>query len=193
MISDCNEPIIYLVCLISLFQKKTKYSATRRLLLKQKLLKKAGVLLVQEQSNKVTERESTLNERVPPLKLSGLSVQELQELCKELHRKCDTVDEARYDIEAKVLKNEKELVDLNAKINELKGGKRPNLKRVKKSADAMLGALTEAKLSSKSDFKSNLKTVKKDKKEEEKVDPGDWRKNVESMSGMEGRKKLFNS
>lgn len=58
-------------------------------------------------------------------------------------------------------------MDLNAKINELKGGKRPNLKRVKKSADAMLGALTEAKLSSKADFKSNLKTVKKDKKEEE--------------------------
>lgn len=43
--------------------------------------------------------------------------------------------------------------------------KRPNLKRVKKSADDMLGALSDTKLM-KADFKANLKTVKK---EEEKV------------------------
>lgn len=43
--------------------------------------------------------------------------------------------------------------------------KRPNLKRVKKSADDMLGALADNKLM-KADFKANLKTVKK---EEEKV------------------------
>lgn len=33
----------------------------------------------------------------------------LQTLCKELHHKIDTVDEERYDIEAKVLKNNKEV------------------------------------------------------------------------------------
>lgn len=43
---------------------------------------------------------------------------------------------------------------------------RTKLKRVKKTADDMLGALTESKMSSKADFKANLKTVKK---EEEKV------------------------
>lgn len=32
-----------------------------------------------------------------------------QELCKELHRKIDTVDDARYDLEVKVSKNEKEV------------------------------------------------------------------------------------
>lgn len=42
--------------------------------------------------------------------------------------------------------------------------KRPNLKRVKKSADAMLGSLDTRVM--KADFKANLKTVKK---EEEKV------------------------
>lgn len=42
--------------------------------------------------------------------------------------------------------------------------KRPNLKRVKKSADAMLGSLDSRVM--KADFKANLKTVKK---EEEKV------------------------
>lgn len=33
-----------------------------------------------------------------------------QELCKDLHRKIDEVDEARYDLEAKVSKNEKEVL-----------------------------------------------------------------------------------
>lgn len=33
----------------------------------------------------------------------------LQELCKELHRKIDVVDEARYDMEVKVAKNDQEV------------------------------------------------------------------------------------
>lgn len=33
----------------------------------------------------------------------------LQELCKELHRKVDLVDEARYDVEVKVAKNDQEV------------------------------------------------------------------------------------
>lgn len=35
-----------------------------------------------------------------------------QELCKELHRKIDVVDEARYDLEMKVAKNETEVMVL---------------------------------------------------------------------------------
>lgn len=57
-----------------------------------------------------------------------------------------------------------QLNTLNEKVVSLKGKKRPNLKRVKKSGD-MLGGFAEAK-STKADFKANLKTVKK---EEEKV------------------------
>lgn len=59
-----------------------------------------------------------------------------------------------------------QILSLTQKIYELKGKmKRPNLKRVKKSAGAMLGALTDNRVM-KADFKANLKTVKK---EEEKV------------------------
>lgn len=36
----------------------------------------------------------------------------LKELCKELHRKIDVVDEARYDLEIKVAKNEIEVTNL---------------------------------------------------------------------------------
>ncbi|XP_048013332.1 troponin I4a [Megalobrama amblycephala] len=169
---------------------RSKYSATRRLLLKSKLLRKAESLLVKEKEQKDLERENTLRERAPPLKLSGLSIQELQELCRDLHHKIDVVDEARYDLNIKVARNDAEILSLTQKIYELKGKmKRPNLKRVRKSADAMLGSLDSRVM--KADFKANLKTVKKE--EEKKEEVTDWRKNVEAMSGMEGRKKLFNA
>ncbi|KAM8752100.1 troponin I, slow skeletal muscle-like [Acanthopagrus schlegelii] len=148
-------------------------------------------MLVAESEEKKREKERVVNECYPPLKLSGLSVQELQELCKDLHRKIDVVDEARYDMEMKVDKNEKEIQSLNQKIIDLKGVKRPNLKRVKKTTDDMLGACTDNSKLMKADFKVNLKTVKKEDEKREEVT--DWRKNVEAMSGMEGRKKLFNA
>ncbi|KAK3518147.1 hypothetical protein QTP70_033244 [Hemibagrus guttatus] len=172
-------------------RSKSKYPATRRLLLKTKLLKKAESLLVKEKEQRKIDRDNALNESVPPLKLSGLSVKELQELCKDLHQKIDIVDEARYDLSVKVARNDSEIQSLQQKIYELKGKmSRPKLKRVKKSADDKLGALTDTKLM-KADFKVNLKTVKKE--EEKKEEVTDWRKNVEAMSGMEGRKKLFNA
>ncbi|XP_061629825.1 troponin I, slow skeletal muscle-like [Phyllopteryx taeniolatus] len=149
-------------------------------------------MLEKEKEAKRQERETALNERVPPLQLSGLSVQDLQALCKELHHKIDVVDEERYDINSKVTKTYAELENLSAKIVELKGKmKRPALKRVKISADAMLGALLGAKVKESVDFKANLKTVKKEDEKKEEVT--DWRKNVEAMSGMEGRMKLFNA
>ncbi|XP_049579531.1 troponin I, slow skeletal muscle-like [Syngnathus scovelli] len=156
------------------------------------MLKKAMVLLENDKQVRQEERERILSEKVPELQMSSLSTQELQSLCKELHQKIDTVDEDRYDIALKVAKNDIELRDLSQKIYELKGKmKRPNLKRVRVSADAMLGALLGAKVKESVDFKANLKTVKKE--EEKKEEVTDWRKNVDAMSGMEGRMKLFNA
>ncbi|XP_026773249.1 troponin I, slow skeletal muscle-like [Pangasianodon hypophthalmus] len=173
-------------------KQKPKISASRRLFLKTKILKKASSLLATEKEEKERERERVLSERIPPLQLSGLSLQELQALCRELHQKIDVIDEERYDIAVKVGKNDKEIAELSHKITELKGKmKRPALKRVKISADAMLGALLGAKVRESVDFKANLKTVKKE--EEKKEEVTDWRKNVEAMSGMEGRKKLFDA
>ncbi|XP_051740985.1 troponin I, slow skeletal muscle-like, partial [Ctenopharyngodon idella] len=174
----------------SLLQRKPKISASRRLFLKTRILKKAGILLAEEKEQKKIDREQTLSERAPPLKLPGLSVQDLQNLCKDLHQKIDVVDEERYDIQAKVSKSETEIAELSHKIFELKGKmKRPPLKRVRVSAEAMLGALLGSRHKESIDFKANLKTVKKE--EEKKEEVTDWRKNVDAMSGMEGRKKLF--
>ncbi|XP_077423532.1 troponin I, slow skeletal muscle-like [Vanacampus margaritifer] len=148
-------------------------------------------MLLAESEEKKAERERVLGERSPRPKTSGLSVQELQELCKELHRKIDATDEARYDIALKVDKNENEIASLRQKIVSLKGVRRPSLKRVKKSTDDMLGAYSDPSKLMKADFKANLKTVKKEDEKREEVT--DWRKNVEAMSGMEGRKKLFDA
>ncbi|KAJ0069301.1 hypothetical protein NL108_003232, partial [Boleophthalmus pectinirostris] len=194
---------------------KPKISASRRLFLKTKMLKKAVTMWENEKQIKKDERERVLSERVPALQISGFSLQELQNLCKELHQKIDVADEERYDIAAKVSINDQkvsdgvkkweknfeskfymcalpgeQVQDLSQKIYELKGKmKRPNLKRVRVSADAMLGALLGAKVKESVDFKANLKTVKKEDEKKEEVT--DWRKNVDAMSGMEGRKKLF--
>uniref|UniRef100_A0A672SED2 Uncharacterized protein n=1 Tax=Sinocyclocheilus grahami TaxID=75366 RepID=A0A672SED2_SINGR len=125
-----------------------------------RLLNTALEMLKVEKQDKEKEREQVLSERVPPLHLSSLSVQELQTLL------CiDVIDEERYDIAIKVSKNDKEIQEMNQKIYEMKSKlKRPNLKRVKLSSI---------------DFKKEEVT--------------DWRKNVEAMSGMEGRKKLFDA
>ncbi|KAL3061258.1 troponin I, cardiac muscle-like [Trematomus bernacchii] len=171
---------------------KPKISASRRLFLKTKLLKKAMTLLENDIQMKKEERERVLSERVPQLQLSGLSLQDLQNFCKELHQKTDVVDEERYDVNSKVSKCSIEIQDLSQKIFELKGKmKRPALKRVRVSADAMLGALLGARVKESVDFKAALKTVKKE--EEKKEEVTDWRKNVDAMSGMDGRKKMFNA
>ncbi|CAL8359352.1 unnamed protein product [Lota lota] len=115
-----------------------------------------------------------------------------QALCREMNNKIDSADEDRYDIDIKVTKNDKEIENLSQKISDLKGKmKRPNLKRVKLSADILLGTLLGSKVKESVDFKANLKTVKKEDEKKEEVT--DWRKNVEAMSGMEGRKKLFDA
>lgn len=46
--------------------------------LQSKLLKKAASMLVAELEQKKEEKERVVNECFPPLKLSGMSVQELQ-------------------------------------------------------------------------------------------------------------------
>ncbi|XP_040895009.1 troponin I, slow skeletal muscle-like [Toxotes jaculatrix] len=172
--------------------KKCKISSSRRLGLKIRLLAVAAQMLQEEAEQKIKEREVALAERVPPLNLSGLSLQELQDLCKDLHHKIDVVDEEHYDIGLKVSKNDKEIENMNLKIIEIQSKfKKPTLRRVKISAEAMLSVLLGSKHKESFDFKANLKTVKKE--EEKKEEVTDWRKNVEAMSGMEGRKKLFDA
>ncbi|KAG7255387.1 hypothetical protein CRUP_022707, partial [Coryphaenoides rupestris] len=89
-----------------------------------------------------------------------------EEICKKLQQAIDKIDEDRYDTEAKVEKSDKEISDLKLKVVELGGVKKPALKKVRMSADAMLQALLGGKHKVTMDLRSNLKQVKKEVKEE---------------------------
>ncbi|MEQ2263614.1 Troponin I, fast skeletal muscle, partial [Xenotaenia resolanae] len=112
------------------------------------------------------------------------------EYCKKLHAAIDKIDEERYDIEAKVQKADKEIEDLKIKVVDLVGVKKPALKKVRMSADAMLKALLGSKHTVNMDLRANLKQVKKETKEEPTEAVGDWRKNIEDKAD---RKKMFES
>ncbi|XP_056137473.1 troponin I, fast skeletal muscle-like isoform X2 [Lampris incognitus] len=168
-------------------------SSSRKHHLKSLMLSIAKGLLEEEVKDQEEERRMYMAENCPSLSLPR-TMQELQELCREIHHKIEVTDEERYDLEMKVTKCNKEIDDLSIKVQDLKGKfKKPVLRKVRMSADAMLKALLGSKHTVNMDLRANLKQVKKEVKEEEKElrDVGDWRKNIEDKSGMDGRKKMF--
>uniref|UniRef100_A0A667ZUC3 Troponin I, skeletal, slow d n=1 Tax=Myripristis murdjan TaxID=586833 RepID=A0A667ZUC3_9TELE len=178
-------------------QPKSKISASRKLSLKILLLTRACEDLEREKQERDEEKVRYLGEKLPPLQLSGMPLAELQTLCKQLHAKIDIVDEERYDCESKVNKHNKDIHELKLKVQDLGGKfKKPALRKVRVSADEMMRALLGSKHKGSMDLRANLKSVKKEDVKQDKVltsEVGDWRKNVEAMSGMEGRKKMFDA
>ncbi|KAM6223558.1 troponin I, cardiac muscle [Rhynchocyon petersi] len=173
-------------------KKKSKISASRKLQLKILMLQMAKQELEQEAEERRGEKGRALSTRCQPLELAGLGFSELQDLCRQLHARVDKVDEERYDVEAKVTKNITEIADLTQKIYDLRGKfKRPTLRRVRISADAMMQALLGTRAKESLDLRAHLKQVKKEDTEKENREVGDWRKNIDALSGMEGRKKKF--
>nr|XP_023697801.1 troponin I, fast skeletal muscle-like [Paramormyrops kingsleyae] len=170
-----------------------KMSSSRRHHLKSLMISIAKNLLDAEKTQTEADRVKYMDDNCPALSMPG-SVQDLQELCKKLHQQIDKIDEERYDLETKANKGSKEIEDLRIKIQDLKGKfKKPALRKVRMSADAMLKALLGSKHTVNLDLRANLKQVKKEVREEEKEAVGDWRKNIEDKAGMGGRKKMFES
>ncbi|XP_061594255.1 troponin I, fast skeletal muscle-like [Cololabis saira] len=167
-----------------------KMTPSRRNHLKSLLLQ-IGQDMVEEQEREAEEEKRTyMQDNCPRLSIPGC-MHELQELCRQLHKQIDLVDDERYDIQIKVTKSNKEIEDLKLKVQDLNGKfKKPTLRRVRMSADAMLAALLGSKHKVSLDLRGNLRQVKKEVKEEEKQ-TGDWRKNIEDKAGMDGRKKMF--
>ncbi|XP_062857570.1 troponin I type 2a (skeletal, fast), tandem duplicate 2 isoform X2 [Trichomycterus rosablanca] len=142
-----------------------RMSMSRKHSLKSLMLVVAKNWLEVEEKEKAEERENYMEEHCPPLSLPSS-------------------------------KEELEVKDMNIKIVDLKGKfKKPPLKKVRMSADAMLQALLGSKHNVNLDLRANLKQVKKEVKEEDKElrDVGDWRKSIEDKAGMGGRKKMFES
>ncbi|XP_074242025.1 troponin I, cardiac muscle isoform X3 [Saimiri boliviensis] len=143
-------------------KKKSKISASRKLQLKTLMLQIAKQELEREAEERRGEKGRALSTRCQPLELAGLSFAELQ------------------------------IADLTQKIFDLRGKfKRPTLRRVRISADAMMQALLGTRAKESLDLRAHLKQVKKEDTEKEIREVGDWRKNIDALSGMEGRKKKF--
>jgi alanyl-tRNA synthetase len=136
-----------------------KMSPQRKKQLKTLLLNKAKEELQKEAERKAAQKKEVLAERIISLPdMSGFDDEALKQLCREIHARIDKTDDTRYDIEAKVLKNTKEIEELNQKIFELRGKfKRPPLRRVRMSADQMLKALLGNKHKVSMDLRGNLK------------------------------------
>ncbi|MEQ2277225.1 Troponin I, fast skeletal muscle, partial [Xenotaenia resolanae] len=139
-----------------------RLSARRKHTLKSCMLVVANNLLEAESQVKATEREKFLAEKCPPLDVP-YSREELMELCKKLHQQINISEEERYCTEFKLNMVLDEVRDLNIKIVDLRGKfKRPRLKKVRMSADAMLKALLGSKHTVNMDLRANLKQVKKE-------------------------------
>jgi len=139
-----------------------KMSAQRKMQLKSLLLSKAKEELAKEAERKAARKREVLLERIIALpNMRTMTDEDLKQLCREIHSKIDKTDDARFDLEAKVTKNNKEIDELNQKIFELRGKfKRPPLRRVKMSADQMLKALLGNKHKVTMDLRGNLKSAK---------------------------------
>ncbi|XP_058500421.1 troponin I, fast skeletal muscle-like [Solea solea] len=164
-----------------------KMTSSRRHHLKSLILQIAQNWLEQEKKDDVAAKEAYMAEHCPPPDTSG-DTAHLMEVCKKLHALIDTLDEERYDAHSKVQKADKEIEDLNIKVVDLRGVKKPALKKVRMSADSMLKALLGSKHTVNMDLRANLKQVKKEVKEEPTEAVGDWRKNIEDKAD---RKKMF--
>merc|ERR1712002_67586 len=170
-----------------------KMSHTRKLTLKSLMLNKAKEDLEREAAAKLVEKKAVLGKRLKPLDgIENMTVQEAQDLCRELHQKIDKVMDESYDLRSRVKRNDKEIDELNQQIFNLRGKfKRPPLRRVRMSADQMLKALLGSKHKVSMDLRSNLKTVQKSKEVKTESDMKDWRENIDAKAGMEGKMAMF--
>uniref|UniRef100_A0A4W6DLS2 Troponin I2, fast skeletal type n=1 Tax=Lates calcarifer TaxID=8187 RepID=A0A4W6DLS2_LATCA len=157
------------------------------LVLQSLMLQIAANWLEKEAAEIAAAKETYMAENCPTPDLNGDQAA-LMEICRKLYQSLDKIDEDRYDAEAKVAKTDKEIEELKLKVVELAGVKKPALKKVRMSADAMLQALLGGKHKVTMDLRSNLKQVKKEVKEEGAEAVGDWRKNIEDKAD---RKKMF--
>ncbi|XP_042268554.1 troponin I, fast skeletal muscle-like [Thunnus maccoyii] len=164
-----------------------KMTSSRRHHLKSLMLQIAAGWIEQEKKDLEVTKAAYMSEHCPKPDLSGDQAA-LLEVCKKIYQAIDKIDETRYDAEVKVKKSDKEIEDLKLKVVELAGVKKPALKKVRMSADAMLQALLGGKHKVTMDLRANLKQVKKEVKEEPTEAVGDWRKNIEDKAD---RKKMF--
>jgi len=148
------------------------------------------LLVVPVGERKAAAKQNYLDSKVKPIgNVSGMNEASLVSMVKDLHKQIVDQEEAKYDLEMKIRKQDYEINELTIKVNDIKGKFiKPTLKKVKKiqSKFAKIEAKSEA---AGSDFRATLKSTGKDKfaleeetKDEDKVNFRDQLKKREETA-----------
>jgi len=124
------------------------------------LRKKAAEELKKEQERKADERRKCIAQRVGTAKnLDGANEAALTQILKEYHKKISELEDKKYDLEYEVRQKDFLINELTIQVNDLRGKfVKPALKKVSKFDKLKIQAKAVAEV----DFRSNLKSVKKE-------------------------------
>jgi len=160
-------------------EKKKRFGLTpdKKKKLKLLIMKRAADDLKAESERKAKAKQTYIDSKVKALPdLHGLNEAQLVSICKDLHKQICEGEEAKYDFEMKIRKQDWDINELTIKVNDIKGKFiKPTLKKVTKT-QSKFAKLEKLEAKPEADFRTTLKSTGKDKfaleevKEEEKVD-----------------------
>jgi hypothetical protein len=146
-------------------EKKKRFGLTpdKKRKLKLLIMQKATEDLKNEAEKKANAKKNYVEQRVKPLpEVGSMNEAQLVSICKDLHAQIATQEEAKYDFEMKIRKQDYEINELTIKVNDIKGKFiKPALKKVNKTLSKF--AKLDKKPEEKADFRTQLKSTGKDK------------------------------
>lgn len=146
-------------------EKKKRFGLTpdKKKKLKLLIMQRATEDLKNEAEKKANAKKNYVEQRVKPLpSVDSMNEAQLVSICKDLHAQIAAQEEAKYDFEMKIRKQDYEINELTIKVNDIKGKFiKPALKKVNKTQSKF--AKLEKKPEEKADFRTQLKSTGKDK------------------------------
>lgn len=132
----------------------------RKKKLRNLLRKKAAEELKKEQERKAEQRRKIIAERIgQPKPLDNCNEATLVGILKQYHARISQLEDAKYDLEYEVRQKDFVINELTIQVNDLRGKfVKPALKKVSKFDKLKM----VVKSTSEVDFRSSLKSVKKD-------------------------------
>jgi len=165
--------------------KKGFLTPERKKKLRKLLMIKAAEDLKQQQLKREQERQSVLSSRVKALPdIDTIDDKgKLESIYNELFQRMVQLEEEKYDINVLVSEKDAQINELTIAVNDLRGKfVKPALKKVSKYDNKFKKAIGEKAGGDKSDFRAQLKTVKREnitetlEKKTKKSDKPEWSK-----------------
>lgn len=146
-------------------EKKKRFGLTpdKKKKLKLLIMQRATEDLKNEAEKKANAKKNYVEQRVKALpSVDSMNEAQLVSICKDLHAQIAAQEEAKYDFEMKIRKQDYEINELTIKVNDIKGKFiKPALKKVNKTLSKF--AKLDKKPEEKADFRTQLKSTGKDK------------------------------